>query len=66
MDEQKSMTRVQVARVLRKHRVITELANNLGCHRVTVSSVLRGRMVSARIMAAATAKAVEILGEVAL
>lgn len=55
------MTRAQVAKVLRRAAAISELARELGKHRNSVSDVLRGKMTSASIMAAAEAKAREIL-----
>jgi len=55
------LTRAQVAKVLRRAAAISELARELGKHRNSVSDVLRGKMTSASILAAAEAKAREIL-----
>ena len=57
-----SLTRAQVRKTLkRKVGSIARLANDLNLTPATVSLVLRGRGTSARVMAAATVRAIEIL-----
>jgi transcriptional regulator with XRE-family HTH domain len=57
-----SLTRGQVKRVLKGRRgAAAELARELGISQVSVSSVLKGRTKSARILNAATLKAAQIL-----
>lgn len=57
------LTRGQAGHILRKAKQITALADELGVHRITVSMVLRGKTTSARIMAAAIARAAEVKAE---
>ena len=57
-----SLTRVQVRKALKSEvGSISRLAADLGLTPTTVSMVLKGRGKSARVMAAATARAQRIL-----
>lgn len=57
-----SLTRAQVRKTIKsKVGSIARLANDLNLTPATVSLVLRGRGKSARVMAAATSRAIEIL-----
>lgn len=55
------MSLTKIRRVLLRHRgELSRLAEQLGVTRTTVSQVLRGRSVSARILQAAAARAAEL------
>lgn len=57
------ISRDDAGHILRGARRITELARELGCNRVTVSSVLQGRTSSKRILRAAKLKALQVMAE---
>lgn len=59
---EKPLRRVQIREVLLRHTgSIARIAESLGVTSVTVSMVMRGKMTSKRVYAAAEAKALELL-----
>lgn len=57
-----SLSRQEIRKVFaRTHGAAAKLAVDLGVSRTTVGLVLRGKVTSARVLAAAEAKALELL-----
>lgn len=57
-----TLTRGEMRRIFKRYRgAASKLAEDIGCHKVTISQGLRGFQVSERIMSAIRLRATELL-----